>query len=242
MKIEMTFNSIGGYPIEKIINTNINSAVVFYSHGIKFYNLPNEKLLGVLKEKNISLDEFLTELTPFLKESDEEQNLIKKDLVWLIDYIEKTHHTFVRKSIQEIIASRKSLELKNNNGQLDLLLESLIKDMTSHLEKEEKILFPLIKYLVDCEKFLERPKTRNYGTVRNPIKQMLSDHETAIDLINKFRLAFNVSNETKTAKDSEKKFVSLISDFELDLYKHIHLENNVLFPKTLELENKLLNK
>jgi regulator of cell morphogenesis and NO signaling len=104
------------------------------------------------------------------------------------------------------------------------------------MEKEEKVLFPLIKYLVETEKFGERPKTRNYGTVKNPIKQMLSEHETALEIIEKIK---NVL--TETGKELSDSFFPLITEFETDLHQHIYLENIVLFPRAIELENKLLH-
>lgn len=122
----------------------------------------------------------------------------------------------------------------------DKIIEQLTKEMNLHMQKEERVLFPLIKYLYDSEKFNERPKSRNYGTIRYPIRQMLSEHEVAIKLVRKIKSLLLEMNTRKTS-DTFKLFCNLINEFELDLYTHIHLENNLLFPEAVNLEIRLTN-
>jgi regulator of cell morphogenesis and NO signaling len=168
-----------------------------------------------------------------------EKDFHRRNLTEVIDFIITTHHSFVRNALQKIINHSTHIELKNmveKLYELNHLIEILYRDMHNHMEKEEKVLFPLIKYLVETEKFGERPKTRNYGTVKNPIKQMLSEHETALEIIEKIK---NVL--TETGKELSDSFFPLITEFETDLHQHIYLENIVLFPRAIELENKLLH-
>lgn len=173
-----------------------------------------------------------------------EKDLYNRTLIEVIDFIVDKHHSYVRNTLQKIINHSANGDLKNRVDQpdeLNNLIEDLSRDMHNHMEKEERILFPLIKYLVETEKFGEKPKNRNYGTVKNPIRQMISDHEIASELIKKIK---NVLIKTESEKTTNERifFVSrLISEFETDLEKHIHLENDILFPRSIELENKLLN-
>lgn len=176
--------------------------------------------------------------------SKNEIEIYNRTLVEVIDFIVTTHHSYVRNTLQRIINYTTKGDLKkraDNADELNHLIEILSRDMHSHMEKEEKILFPLIKYLVETEKFGEKPKTRNYGTIKNPIRQMLSDHETSLELIKKIKGLLKATESEYTNNDLQLSFSILISEFEKDLEKHIHLENNILFPRSIELENKLLN-
>jgi len=174
----------------------------------------------------------------------ENENSFNNNLIELMEFIVSTHHSFVRNALQKILNYSNQVELNNlidKPNELNGLIEHLFQDMHNHMEKEERILFPLIKYLVETEKFGERPKTRNYGTVRNPIRQMLSEHETALEIIKKIRNVLTKARNDKINNDPLALLFPLISEFETDLQKHIHLENDILFPRIIELENKLLH-
>lgn len=167
-----------------------------------------------------------------------------RTLVEVIDFIVHKHHSYVRNTLQKIIYHSSNGDLKNRTNQpdeLNNLIEALSRDMHNHMEKEERILFPLIKYLEETEKFREKPKNRNYGTIKNPIRQMLSDHDTINTLIKKIKIVLTKTENEKTNNYRIFSVSRLISEFETDLEKHIHLENDILFPRSIELENKLLN-
>lgn len=181
---------------------------------------------------------------PNANKKENEMEIYNRNLVEVIDFIVATHHSYVRNTLQKIINYMVKGNLKkraDKADELNHLIEILSRDMHNHMEKEEKILFPLIKYLVETEKFGEKPKTRNYGTIKNPIRQMLTDHETSVELIKKIKRQLKATDSEYTNNDLQLSVSNLISEFEKDLEKHIHLENNILFPRSLELENKLLN-
>lgn len=228
--------------LSEIINNSLDAAKIFESYKIQYYCNSNQLLNEVLEEKEI--EKFISALEKTIESTKDQKNISNKNLIELSEYIVLVHHTYVRKTLQEIATKRKKLTEKQsfeNMGEVDRLLELLSKDMIMHMEKEERILFPLIKYLVDTERFHEKPKTRNYGTVINPIRQMLFEHETALEIIGKINDLLNTIINVETNKVELQQFISLINEFESDLHLHIHLENNILFPKTIELENKLLH-
>ncbi|MCK6650050.1 MAG: hemerythrin domain-containing protein, partial [Bacteroidia bacterium] len=120
----------------------------------------------------------------------------------------------------------------------ELFLESA-SDLAAHMKKEELILFPFIRKLVATEKdpsLFSQPK---FGSIKNPIEMMKHDHDTEGE---RFRQIAELSNNYKAPSDgcnTYKVTFSLLKEFEDDLHLHIHLENNILFPKSIELEKSI---
>lgn len=243
MKKKEAFNdTLINLTLGEIVNSNIQTAEVFNLYRIHFFSNPHQKLLDAIQEKGISQKNILLELSKFFENRSDELIIEKKDLRELTSYIENKHHSFVRDSLKQFEGYNKYFETHSFNREIILLIDRLIRDIALHINKEEKMIFPLIKYLVDTERFNEKPKTRNYGTVRNPINQLTAEHEVSIESIKKIKLFINSGLKWKLVNSTTKNFELLVNQFELDLYTHIHIENNVLFVKAIELENKLLNK
>jgi regulator of cell morphogenesis and NO signaling len=111
--------------------------------------------------------------------------------------------------------------------------------LAPHLLKEEQVLFP---YIEDLENF----KIKNsgipascFGTVRNPVSVMLREHDTAGEILRGMREVSRNYEIPEGACPSYTALLTRLEAFEKDLHRHIHLENNVLFPKAIELENEI---
>ena len=113
---------------------------------------------------------------------------------------------------------------------------ALVTDLTSHLTKEEQILFPAIIAL-------GRPGGTPMfpGSVEGPIAQMMAEHDTAGDLLRSIRVATQDFVVPQDACASYTAMLSRLEHLEMDLHEHIHKENNVLFPRVLELEERQLS-
>ena len=165
----------------------------------------------------------------------------------LSDHIIKNHHTYVKKVLPQIENLLKENENINNVtanyiSEVKDHFQDLTKEMMNHIRKEERIVFPIIKYLEDCKKFKEKPKTRGYGRIKDQIDVLEEEHlgaENTIkdikNIINKFDIGEDSSNKLKQIYDK-------LIEFEEDTQTHVHLENNILFPKAIKLEDELLNK
>lgn len=235
------------YTPADIVILNFNSADLFEKNGIDYCYGGNISLRDALKEKGLDETAFETELKRIFTQSPAPPvNFDAMGLVELSEYIINTHHTFVRRSIPLISQHLENI-IKNHGGSHSYLLDvqnsfsALTAELNSHMFKEERVLFPLIKYLVDSKKFQEKPKARGYGSIKSPIKQMEDEHSRSGQLFDSIREKTN----NLTAPDEECTPFGLtykeLDDFEKDLHKHIHLENNILFPKAIELEQTLLN-
>ena len=109
------------------------------------------------------------------------------------------------------------------------------------MEKEEQILFPYIKYERECETTNNLFQPPMFGTIKNPIAMMEREHEDAGDVFETIR---SLSNDLQPPSDACKTYqvtYAMLNEFEENLHFHIHLENNILFPKAILLEEKLLN-
>lgn len=233
--------------VKEFVVENFKTAKLFEKYGIDYCCNGNRPLKDSLSEKNIEIDTFIPELKKILGgDKSDDQIFSLMDLVSLSQYIVNTHHKYVKEAIPVIEThldkvvnahSNNHPELNNIRHEFSLLAA----DMLAHMDKEEKILFPLIKYLVESKRYNEAPKSSGYGTVKNPIKKMEQEHQSAG---NEMEIIHNLSNGFKLPEDACSTYTVTykeLEEFEKDLFKHIHLENNILFPKAIELENELLN-
>ena len=120
-----------------------------------------------------------------------------------------------------------------------MLFTDVSKELKLHINKEELILFPFIKQLVEADKVGEKVKFPHFGSVNNPIKMMEEEHENVGDM---FKEINKLSNNYKAPEGTCNTFKALyakLEEFEQDLHQHIHLVNNILFPKVLLLEKKI---
>jgi regulator of cell morphogenesis and NO signaling len=234
--------------VKDILTQDIKAAHVFEKYGIDFCCKGNRPLKEACEEKNISVDTILNELENVTTtEGTGEKRYENWDLKFLIDYIVNNHHSYVRNAITQLLPHLEKIAFKHGNKYTFLSeVESLFKDvaaeMDAHMQKEEKVLFHLIKYLVDCKKFNERPKMNGFVTVKNPINAMEAEHKNAGGAMEKIRNLTNNFTPPEDACNTFKLTYRELEDFEKDLHIHVHLENNILFPKAIKLEDELLNK
>jgi regulator of cell morphogenesis and NO signaling len=115
------------------------------------------------------------------------------------------------------------------------------EELQLHMHKEEMILFPYIKELAIAKRNgtpMERPQ---FGSIQNPINMMEAEHESAGGNMEKIRELSNNFTPPEDACNSYRVLFAKLKEYEADLHHHIHLENNILFKKAIELEKELFN-
>lgn len=158
----------------------------------------------------------------------------------LISHILEAHHVFTKSEMVRLqLLADKVLSAHGGNHpelvHLDELFTRLCADLTPHMFKEEQILFPYIMALATQKSVPRAP----FGTVNNPIRMMMKEHDSAGEILRELRaLTFDYKVPTDACISYQTLYRSLEA-FEKDLHQHIHLENNILFPKALDLECKL---
>lgn len=155
----------------------------------------------------------------------------------LVDHIEAVHHQYVKAELDRLaslLAKVLSVHGSNHSELTDLekMWRRLRDDLEAHLRKEEEVLFPMIRQLCD----LDKPVEFTCGSLENPISVMEAEHEEAGRLLVEMRRTTNDYRVPADACESYKALYSGLEDIESDLHLHIHKENNLLFPKVIELE------
>ncbi|HLF46010.1 MAG TPA: iron-sulfur cluster repair di-iron protein [Chitinophagaceae bacterium] len=167
-------------------------------------------------------------------------------LDFLADYIVNTHHSYVRKNLPDITAyAQKVMKVHGAHHPelipINQLVSEINAELNVHLVKEEKVLFPYIKALVAAKEGTQPLQTTHFGTVQNPINMMEMEHELVGKNLEKIRQLSNNYILPEDACASYSLLYRMLDEFEEDLHLHIHLENNILFPKALEIEKQLNN-
>lgn len=167
-----------------------------------------------------------------------------KNLSELIDHIVETHHVFTKTEIARLSALMEKVCRKHGENHFELFalekeFHALCQELMPHMQKEEMVLFPFIKHLeLAVENNLSAPRPP-FGTVKNPVRMMMTEHDTAGDILRKMRLIANDYAVPEGACPSYRALYFGLEDLEKDLHQHIHLENNVLFPRAVEIEDEM---
>ena len=236
--------------IGKIVAENYKAASVFKQYGIDFCCNGNRTIESACRKKQIDPDKLLTELQEAVTQKGTGEIDFKSfppDL--LADYIEKTHHRYVEKKIIEITPYlNRIVQVHGENHPELLVVEQLFQqsagELTAHMKKEELMLFPLIRRLVQSQLTgSTKPATPagSAGSAAENIARMEQDHEAEGERFRTISELTDSYNPPEDACNTYRVTFSLLREFEEDLHRHIHLENNILFPKAIELEKTLSN-
>jgi regulator of cell morphogenesis and NO signaling len=159
----------------------------------------------------------------------------------LVQYILEKHHVYTKEEMERLEALSDKVVKAHGANHPELLsirelLQQLCGELKGHMFKEEQILFPFVIALEQSALLSQRAPFAPFGTVNNPIRMMMVEHDYAGEILRELR---KLSGEYKAPDDaciSYKTFYQALEAFELDLHQHIHLENNLLFPRAAKLE------
>lgn len=231
--------------VGEIVAEDYRTAGVFKRFGLDFCCGGGKPVAEVCEQKGVDIDTLLDELKAATSEGDDSHNYNEWSPELLVDYIEQRHHRFVRNKLPEIETYAKKVAKVHGrrHEELNEILHEFIMlkdELLNHLEKEERMLFPYIKELVkraeNGEKTEQRP---SFGAVENPVRMMEIEHDEAGESMAKIQRLSNNFTPPEDACATYRVLFQNLEGFQDDLHKHVHLENNILFPKALELENRL---
>jgi len=244
---DATVNSLVEKTLAEIVTDDIRTAIVFEEFGLDFCCKGKRSLSEACSDKNVDVLQIVNELTNLSHNGNGKENPDDWQLDFLVDYIVNNHHQYVRRMIPVIsLHSDKVASVHGKNHPETLQIADLFlavrDELEGHMMKEERILFPQIKQMVLNQKENSQFYPPPFGTIQNPIRMMEYEHTSAGDALSKIRELSNNYAHPEDACNTFKALYSELKEFEEDLHKHIHLENNILFPKSIELEAELLNK
>ncbi len=165
-----------------------------------------------------------------------------RPLADLVNHIVQKHHEYTKTELERLdhlTAKVASVHGKNHPELLDVrdFFVALQKDLIPHMLKEEQVLFPYIERLEEATRSGGPAPTPFFGTVRNPIQMMIREHDTAGDILRELRLASRNYEVPADGCASYRSLYQALEELEQDLHQHIHLENNILFPRAVRMEN-----
>ena len=227
--------------VAEIVFERPQAAEVFERLGIDYCCGGRKPLAVVCGEAGIDVDH-VADLLERTNQSGEAENWSAQSLASLISHIVQKHHSYCREEslrLQALLAKviSKHGEHHPELTQVEELFTVLCKELSMHLMKEEQMLFPYIIALEQSETDKSVAPQAPFGTVQNPVRMMMMEHDDAGRVIKEIRSLTGNFVPPQDACNSFKVLYQSLEAFAADLHLHIHLENNLLFPRAIALED-----
>lgn len=231
--------------VGEFVANDYRTATVFQKNGIDFCCKGGKTIEEACRANELSPDALLNELNDVLKQAKAQDNDFQSwKLDVLADYIVQKHHNYIEQSTPPLLQFLTKLCKVHGSNHPELfeineLFTRSVGDLAAHMKKEELILFPAIRKMAQANEVGKKIDASPFGTVQNPIQMMMSEHESEGNI---FERISKISNGYQSPADGCTTYrvaYSMLKEFEADLHWHIHLENNILFPKAIELEKEL---
>lgn len=232
--------------IGETVKKDFRAAQVFTRHGIDFCCGGKKTITDACREKKVNEKELRDELARIETGKDAVAELINSmDADALVNYIVKKHHAYVASTIPVIMQYLEKVYKVHGHGYPELEkvfanFSAVADELTHHMMKEERVLFPYISQLAIAKRAGEKVTPPMFGTVANPINMMEAEHENAGNLLREINEITNGYTIPSGACNTFHVSYLSVKEFEEDLHMHVHLENNILFPMAKQLEKELL--
>lgn len=230
-----TDRTVGELVIERPANSR-----VFEEYGIDYCCGGKQSLSEACAKNGISTDEVLRKLDELdtVRSQEDATDYASMRLDDLVEHIVSTHHAYLVRELPRLQEMSKKVASVHGDkddrlGELDGVVRALAQELGTHMMKEEQVLFPIICQLAQTDSLPEM----HFGTLANPIHAMEADHEIVGNALDSIHRLTDDLTPPDGACNTHRALLDGLADLVLDLHQHIHLENNILFPKTLELEN-----
>ena len=230
--------------IGEIVAKDFRTAAIFKKYKIDFCCKGGRTIEEACTSKNIDLNSIYSEIENLPKNDGGSIDYNSWPLDLLADYVEKTHHRYVEEKTPIILQFLNKLCKVHGNAHPELfeineLFDASAKDLGAHLKKEELILFPFIKNMVKTKIQGDAMPQSSFGTVENPVNMMKHEHTVEGERLRRIGELTNEYTPPADACNTYKVTFAMLEEFENDLHQHIHIENNILFPKSILLEKEL---
>lgn len=235
--------NISQQTLANIVSSNHLAAPILERYHLDYCCKGKRILADACNEKGIKLVDVIQDL---LVEADEKKTISpsfsEMSASQLVAYIVSIHHAYVKQAMPLIHSHLEKVAFKHGDHfpymkEVAKLFSEIKEEMTSHMDKEETILFPII---YELEKNINTGKRTRVGIsfIEGPVTLMENEHEQAGNILDKIRAL--TENYTAPANACNTFILCLaeLEEFEADLHKHVHLENNILFPKALLMTTK----
>ncbi|HHG85445.1 MAG TPA: iron-sulfur cluster repair di-iron protein [Bacteroidetes bacterium] len=230
--------------IGELVADDYRTAAIFKQYGIDFCCNGNRSIQEACAKKKIDVELVLENLVVATTSQDNSNTDYQSwPLDALVDHIVKTHHHYVESTTQQLLPYLNKLcrvhgERHPELHEIAAHFNAAAGALAQHMKKEELILFPFIQKMVHARQNKLGLNAPHFGTVENPVRMMMLEHDTEGD---RFRQISDLTDGYTPPADACNTYrvtFALLKAFEADLHLHIHLENNILFPKAIEMEKE----
>jgi regulator of cell morphogenesis and NO signaling len=222
-----------------------NATRIFEKLGIDYCCGGGKPLEAACRQANIPVDDVLRSLqgasAPLADAAAEVPDFQNANLADLIAHILSAHHAYVKQEIPRLKQLLIKVVAVHGDGHPELpgvqrTFAGLAEELTSHMMKEEVVLFPYIEKLEAATKAGRPVPQAPFGSISNPVHMMEMEHASAGGALEEIRTLTSAYTPPESACFSYKTLYSALKEFEADLHQHIHLENNILFPRAIAME------
>ena len=217
---------------------------IFEKFGIDYCCGGRESLQQACARANVSLDQVLDTLQmadEMARAAQKVHDWSREPLSELIAHIKNTHHKYTREEmarLNPLIEKVCAAHGKNHPELFEIqqTFRALAQELTTHMMKEEMVLFPYIARMEESVIQKEPVVPGPFGSVQNPVHMMEHEHDSAGHALRAIRSASRDFTAPADACVSYETLYKALAAFEADLHQHIHLENNILFPRAIAME------
>ena len=226
--------------VGSIVTRNLHAAQILTNYGLDFCCGGQKSLQQACEDKNVAIGGLMQQLASLTDAKKEETpDFVDMNLIPLTKYIEKTHHKFttdklvyIKSNLSKLVDAHGALhpELKK----IKQIFDALSDHLTIHMKREELMVFPYIRNMTRFGKTAIGRAV--FGYIENPITDLINDHESES---HKLKNLDNLTNHYAVPSDGCNTYTTTyqaMKELEADLYIHMHLENNILFPKAVAVE------
>jgi len=217
-------------------------AHLFERHGIDYCCNAEETLEAACAKKGLDIEDILIEIRNL--EQTRSYSFLHCELwhlEFLVDYIVENHHKYLNEMMPMLAGQLKKLIGAHGDKYpylkpVLMLYEEAQHEMAQHMQKEEMILFPYIKSLASAKEFSRARPRAPFFSVDGPLQRMEEEHETMGQLLARIRALLNDFQVPEGACNTHRAVIKGMQAFIKDVHQHVHLENNLLFPRARGLE------
>ncbi|SEB45052.1 regulator of cell morphogenesis and NO signaling [Tenacibaculum sp. MAR_2009_124] len=237
----------GGETVSSVVVENIKTSEVFMKYGIDYYCKGNIAIEKVCKNLNIIYAELKRDLSEVATVKDVFEDYNKWSLDFLIIYIENMHHSYIKKSLPDMLrlfeALKKNRDVSTEEiSKLNCMLVRINELTLYHLKEEKEVLFPCISKLV----LTLKNSTKEGFTIDDRIRSLMNRLKNKrVDIARELKEILQFlehSNALNVSNAHCKILQSKLQEFQRDLQRYFHLDNNILEPKVIQLEKELSSK
>lgn len=237
--------NIDNKTVAEIVTENIKTADVFKKNGIDFCCGGHVSVQEICAKKGVDYSKIKEEILNVGKTPSTGHDFNLWDIDFLADYIVNTHHKFVAEANPLIVEySDKVAKVHGHHYtetvEINHLFHEIANELNAHMQKEEHVLFPFIRAIGKAKREGTPLSPPPFGTIQNPINMMEMEHTSAGDILRKIAELSNNYTPPADACNTYRALYHSLEEYQNDLFQHIHLENNILFPKAIKFEQELL--